>query len=316
MSAAATTSMRGRWRGTGRGTSPAIRRSSCATCRAPAAPRPDCTSPTPRAKDGTAIGAVTPGAIMSALLDGRSDSTFDPTRRELHRHRQLRHAHLRDHEGRRPQTFDDMLKRKTVIGSAAVNDGTARLRLHGEERHRRAALDRHRLQGHERHRRSRWSAARSTAPAAGTGRASSRSAAAGSRKTASTCTSQIGHDPDEELTRAGVPPIWKFIKSDEDRKVVELIIGQQVFHRSYIAPPGVPAAQLAILRTSFMATMRDPQFLADAEKTGIDIAAARRRQDPGPDRPAGRDAGRGRATRQTRDPALRGHRCERICKPP
>ena len=32
------------------------------------------------ARDGTAIGAVTPGAIMSALLDGRSDSTFDPTK--------------------------------------------------------------------------------------------------------------------------------------------------------------------------------------------------------------------------------------------
>ena len=28
-----------------------------------------------RRKDGTVIGAVTPGAIMSALLDGRSDST-------------------------------------------------------------------------------------------------------------------------------------------------------------------------------------------------------------------------------------------------
>ena len=32
------------------------------------------------AKDGTVIGAVTPGAIMSSLLDGRSDPTFDPTR--------------------------------------------------------------------------------------------------------------------------------------------------------------------------------------------------------------------------------------------
>ena len=51
------------------------------------------------AKDGTAIGAVTPGAIMSALLDGRSDSTFDPTRVQFHRHRQSRHAGVRDAEG-------------------------------------------------------------------------------------------------------------------------------------------------------------------------------------------------------------------------
>ena len=68
-----------------------------------------------------------------------------------------------------------------------------------------------------------------------------------------------------------MPPIWKYIENDDDRQRVELITGQQVFHRSYIAPPGVPAAQLATLRTSFMATMKDPQFLADAQKTGIDV---------------------------------------------
>jgi hypothetical protein len=82
---------------------------------------------------------------------------------------------------------------------------------------------------------------------------------------------QIGQEPDEELTRRGAPPIWNFISNEDDRKAVELIISQQVFHRSYIAPPGVPAARLAILRTAFMETMKDPQFRADAQKTGIDI---------------------------------------------
>src|SRR5438477_361242 len=55
-------------------------------------------------------------------------------------------------------------------------------------------------------------------------------------------------------------------------KVVELIIGQQVFQRSYIAPPGTPAEQLAILRTAFDTTMHDSQFLADADKMRIDIS--------------------------------------------
>ncbi len=43
------------------------------------------------------------------------------------------------------------------------------------------------------------------------------------------------------------------------------------FHRSYIAPPQTPPAQLAVLRKAFDETMKDPQFLADAKKMRIDI---------------------------------------------
>ena len=39
-----------------------------------------------------------------------------------------------------------------------------------------------------------------------------------------------------------------------------------------MAPPGVPAEQIAILRTAFMATMRDKDFLADAEMTRFVVA--------------------------------------------
>ena len=62
----------------------------------------------------------------------------------------------------------------------------------------------------------------------------------------------------------GVPEIWKFVDNEEDRRVAELVIGQQVFQRPYIVPPGTPAAQIEILRTAFDATVQDPQFLADA----------------------------------------------------
>ena len=39
-----------------------------------------------------------------------------------------------------------------------------------------------------------------------------------------------------------------------------------------VAPPGLPAGELATLRAAFDATMRDPQFLEDAEKMRIDIS--------------------------------------------
>jgi hypothetical protein len=84
---------------------------------------------------------------------------------------------------------------------------------------------------------------------------------------------QVGLEPDPELTRLGVPPLWKFIRNDDDRKAVELIVSQQQFQRPYIAPPGVPAEQANTLRAAFDATMKDPQFLEDAVKTRIDINA-------------------------------------------
>ena len=49
-------------------------------------------------------------------------------------------------------------------------------------------------------------------------------------------------------------------------------MGQQAFERSYIAPPAIAPEALGILRAGFDATMRDPQYLADAEKMRIDIS--------------------------------------------
>lgn len=48
-------------------------------------------------------------------------------------------------------------------------------------------------------------------------------------------------------------------------------MAEQVYGRPFLGPPGIPADRLAALRESFMATMKDPEFLADAEKLGIEI---------------------------------------------
>jgi hypothetical protein len=82
---------------------------------------------------------------------------------------------------------------------------------------------------------------------------------------------QVSIDPHPELTKMGVPTVFEFVKDAEARKVVELVISQTVFHRSYIAPPETPPAQLDVLRKAFDATMVDKEFLAEAEKSRIDI---------------------------------------------
>jgi tripartite-type tricarboxylate transporter receptor subunit TctC len=61
------------------------------------------------------------------------------------------------------------------------------------------------------------------------------------------------------------------VKTPEQRAVMRLIFARQVMGRPFLAPPGVPAGRLAILRRAFMDTMRDKAFLAEADKIKLEI---------------------------------------------
>ena len=82
---------------------------------------------------------------------------------------------------------------------------------------------------------------------------------------------QIAIDPYPALERMGVPMIWKWVKTEEQRRVLEFLMAEQVYGRPFLGPPNIPADRLAVLRASFLATMKDPAFLVDAEKLGIEI---------------------------------------------
>ena len=56
-----------------------------------------------------------------------------------------------------------------------------------------------------------------------------------------------------------------------NRKIAEVILAQQEFHRPFLLPPGVPADRLETLRSAFMATLADPDFRADAAKMKLTI---------------------------------------------
>ncbi len=82
---------------------------------------------------------------------------------------------------------------------------------------------------------------------------------------------QVALDPDPELVKKKVPTLWPLIKNDTDKKAAELIIGQQVFGRPYVLPPGTPDNVAKIMRDAFMATMKDKNFVADIEKSKLSI---------------------------------------------
>jgi tripartite-type tricarboxylate transporter receptor subunit TctC len=68
-----------------------------------------------------------------------------------------------------------------------------------------------------------------------------------------------------------VPLVMDLAKSDADKKVLELIFSRQSMAYPYTAPPEVPGDRLRALRQAFDATMKDPEFLADARQQNLDI---------------------------------------------
>ena len=55
-----------------------------------------------------------------------------------------------------------------------------------------------------------------------------------------------------------------FAKTDEAKKLSASV-------RPYVVTPGTPKDRVQILRKAFMETVRDPAFLAEAQKANLDI---------------------------------------------
>lgn len=71
---------------------------------------------------------------------------------------------------------------------------------------------------------------------------------------------------------AGVPSVYDFAKSDDDRSVLDLLFGWRVLGRPLAAPPDISPERLAALRKAFIDAMHDPRFVAEAAKAQLDIA--------------------------------------------
>jgi len=68
-----------------------------------------------------------------------------------------------------------------------------------------------------------------------------------------------------------VPLVMDLTKDPEKLQILKLILAAQEMARPFAAPPGIPADRKAALAAAFDATMKDPEYLADAEKMKIDV---------------------------------------------
>jgi hypothetical protein len=68
-----------------------------------------------------------------------------------------------------------------------------------------------------------------------------------------------------------VPSALDLVGDPVKKQVLELILIRQEIGRPVAAPPGVPADRIEVLRRAFDDTMKDPEFLAEAEKAQLEI---------------------------------------------
>jgi tripartite-type tricarboxylate transporter receptor subunit TctC len=83
---------------------------------------------------------------------------------------------------------------------------------------------------------------------------------------------QMGNKKSDEY--GAVPSVFDYAKTDLDRAVLDVHFRQLLLGRPWAGPPGIPPDRLKALREALTATMKDPDFLAEANKAGLDIDPA------------------------------------------
>jgi tripartite-type tricarboxylate transporter receptor subunit TctC len=70
---------------------------------------------------------------------------------------------------------------------------------------------------------------------------------------------------------AEVPLFLDRAQSDAERAALRLMLARLEYGRPFFLPPNVPPARLEALRRAFDATMKDPVYLAEADKLKIEV---------------------------------------------
>jgi tripartite-type tricarboxylate transporter receptor subunit TctC len=85
---------------------------------------------------------------------------------------------------------------------------------------------------------------------------------------------QVGSRKEPEISQYmgyEVPLLTELATNDDDRAVLELLSSGEVFGRPLLTTPKVPADRVLALRAAFDKTMKDPEFLAEANKLGLEV---------------------------------------------
>jgi tripartite-type tricarboxylate transporter receptor subunit TctC len=84
----------------------------------------------------------------------------------------------------------------------------------------------------------------------------------------------IQTNPHRHPDLLNVPNAIEIAKTEEGRELIRKGLHDlSAVTRPYMLPPGTPKDRVKLLQSAFLATMKDPAFLADAKKSNLDINA-------------------------------------------
>jgi len=81
---------------------------------------------------------------------------------------------------------------------------------------------------------------------------------------------QMGLETIAEIPQ--VPLVMDLAKDEEQRDILHLLLAAQAMAWPVFGAAEMPAERVAMLRSAYLAMLKDPQALADAHKTGIEVA--------------------------------------------
>jgi tripartite-type tricarboxylate transporter receptor subunit TctC len=221
--------------------------------------------------DGTVLGMFASSAVMEPLL-GDKAALFDPAKFSWigSMSQDIAYCGVWQNPGA-PATFDDMLHKQTIFGGGAPAAITYQ---HPMILKNVLGADIRVIQGYAGTRDIDLAMHRGEVSGeCGLYASSLRSQYAEDLKSGQLkLVIQMGSRTSTEF--GAIPSVFDYAKTDDDRAVLEVHFKQLVLGRPLAGPPGIPPDRLAALRTAFMATMRDQDFLAEAAKIGLDIDPA------------------------------------------
>jgi tripartite-type tricarboxylate transporter receptor subunit TctC len=225
------------------------------------------------AKDGSAVGAVQPGTIVEAVLGDPKNAKYDALTFGYIGSPESSDQLCLARKDAPAKTFDDLFEHEIIVGGdskgSSLSDVTnllknvlgVKFRLVNGYKGSHAvvmAIERGELQGMCGYG---WSPLMSQAPHL-------------VKENKVNLLVQFAMKGYDAPTKLGVPIIWKYVKTEEQRRMLELAAAPLVFGRVEFVPGGVPKERLVALRRAFDKTMTDPRYIKDAEKQHLGITPA------------------------------------------
>jgi tripartite-type tricarboxylate transporter receptor subunit TctC len=81
----------------------------------------------------------------------------------------------------------------------------------------------------------------------------------------------VQHGSTKHHALPDVPLFRDLARTEPERQIIDIMNVRDEVTRPYVAPPGVPADRVNMLRRAFDATLRDPAFLADVQRQKLDV---------------------------------------------